>query len=101
MNSWKSRSIHGYEKYIFLNLVNQTKQIKRFARVDPARFIYPRDAMGDLRHRKTTDSNSFYLPKYDFVKPNSPKWSIKNKYDAFTRCHYRQQTYLFSNKHRK
>jgi hypothetical protein len=78
---WKVRPIHGFEKYLFPNtqifLNNSSKLISK---IDPARYIYPRDAMGNmlipLFNRNTPAP--FYLPKYDFIKTRSPVWTIKN-----------------------
>lgn len=83
---WKTRPINGFEKYFFTH--SQTTHISTgpFTRqyppkIDPARSIYPRDAMGDLlvplHSQRAPNSPPFYLPQYNLVKPSSPKWTIK------------------------
>lgn len=98
IRKWKSRPIHGFEKHLFANAkmpLNKTiSSIKSTHKhkIDPARFIYPRDAMGNLRtslyNRKNPISIPFYLPKYDFVKVRSPKWTIKNVHQMKATIHH-------------
>lgn len=80
-NSWKIRSINGFEKYLFPNTQLAPKRQQRI-QIDPARFIYPRDAMGDLLHRKATNITPFYFPNYSLVESRSPIWTIKNVYPS-------------------
>ena len=80
-NSWKIRSINGYEKYLFPNTQLVPKH-RLHTKIDSARFIYPRDAMGDLLYRKTTNITPFYLPNYSLVETRSPIWTIKNVYPS-------------------
>ncbi|CAF4019098.1 unnamed protein product [Rotaria sordida] len=88
INTWKVRPINGFEKHLFSNIQTSSnnafisiKSIQKY-NIDPARFIYPRDAMGNmlipLVNRNTPISIPFYLPKYDLIKICSPKWTIKN-----------------------
>ncbi|CAF0985145.1 unnamed protein product [Adineta ricciae] len=86
-NSWKVRPIYGFEKYLFPNQKTSIKP-KRTIHIDPARFIHPRDAMGNLL-RSTSETaqrtfTPFYLPKYDAIKPRSPAWTIKNLHNIKT-----------------
>ncbi|CAF1005218.1 unnamed protein product [Adineta steineri] len=86
ISSWKVRPIYGFEKQLFPNLLTSFNdsiiplKYKRTVKIDPARFIYPRDAMGNmlvpLSNRNTFIP--FYLPKYDSIKTRSPVWTIKN-----------------------
>ena len=78
-NSWKIRPINGFEKHLFPNTHPPPKR-RRNTKIDPARFIYPRDAMGDMLHRKKTRITPFYLPNYSFVQTRLPAWTIKNVY---------------------
>ncbi|UJR09368.1 hypothetical protein I4U23_013612 [Adineta vaga] len=84
-DSWKVRPIYGFEKYLFPNQITSIKP-KRIVHIDPARFIYPRDAMGNLLHPISNRTHStfipFYLPKFDAILPHSPAWTIKNVYDT-------------------
>jgi hypothetical protein len=85
INSWKVRSINGFEKYLFPNTQISTQSILKHrlnTKIDPARFIYPRDAMGNMLNRSTSPIIPFYLPKYDFIKTHSPVWTIKNVYHS-------------------
>ncbi|CAF1484660.1 unnamed protein product [Rotaria sordida] len=88
INTWKVRPINGFEKHLFSNTQTSSnnaiisiKSIQQY-NIDSARFIYPRDAMGNmlipLVNRNTPISIPFYLPKYDLIKIRSPKWTIKN-----------------------
>jgi hypothetical protein len=85
---WKTRPINGFEKYFFSNSPTAQSSAGPFAhrtlfhpKVDPARSIYPRNAMGDLlvplNCRRARTSPPLYLPQYNLVKPRSPKWTIK------------------------
>jgi hypothetical protein len=82
VNTWKVRPINGFEKYLFPNTQTSTSASVKYSRIDPARFIYPRDAMGNMLDQKTIIPRQFHLPKYDFVKPRSPAWTIKNIYPS-------------------
>ena len=99
LGGWKTRPINGFEKYFFFP--SQTSQITigSFPRqtlyppkIDPARSIYPRDAMGDLLvplcSRGARTSPPFYLPQYNLVKPSSPKWTIRTVSRAKEVVHY-------------
>src|SRR5215813_3405198 len=91
IDSWKVRSINGFEKYLFPNTQISTKSIPKYkliTNIDPSRFIYPRDAMGDMLNRNTTTFTPFYLPKYDFVKTRSPIWTIKNVHHSKRIIHH-------------
>ncbi|CAF2609902.1 unnamed protein product [Rotaria sp. Silwood2] len=98
INTWKVRPMNGFEKYLFSNtqtsLNNAIVSIKSIQKhnIDPSRFIYPRDAMGNmlipLVNRNTHISIPFYLPKYDLIKIHSPTWTIKNKYHSKEMNHY-------------
>ncbi|CAF1588713.1 unnamed protein product [Rotaria magnacalcarata] len=97
VDAWKVRPIHGFEKYLFSNneisLNNAISPIRsnRKHNVDPARFIYPRDAMGNLLtplgKRTSHTSIPLYLPKYDFIKIRSPIWTIKNVHHSKENIH--------------
>ncbi|CAF3494151.1 unnamed protein product [Rotaria socialis] len=97
VDAWKVRPIHGFEKYLFSNneisLNNAISPIRsnRKHYVDPARFIYPRDAMGNLLtplgKRTSHTSIPLYLPKYDFIKIRSPIWTIKNVHHSKENIH--------------
>jgi hypothetical protein len=81
IDSWKVRSINGFEKYLFPNTQISSTSIPKYKlmnNIDPARFIYARDAMGDMLHRKSPTFKPFYLPKYDVIQTRSPIWTIKN-----------------------
>lgn len=84
IHSWKIRSIHGFEKYLFSNIHRSIKSTPK--NIDPARFIYPRDAMGNLLISLSNRniSQTLYLPKYDFIKIRSPAWTI-----SVDRCRYK------------
>jgi hypothetical protein len=93
IDAWKVRPINGFEKHLFPNtqiLFNSTAGsfIQRHNR--SARFIYPRDAMGNtlttLLNRNTP--TSFYLPKYEFIKTRSPIWTIKNVHQSKEVIHH-------------
>jgi len=95
IDSWKVRSINGFEKYLFPNIQLSTKSIPKYKlinNIDPSRFIYPRDAMGNmlipLFNRTTPIFTPFYLPKYDFIKTRSPAWTIKNRHDSKRIIHH-------------
>jgi hypothetical protein len=88
INSWKVRSINGFEKYLFPNTQLSISKHRLNTKIDPARFIYPRDAMGDMLNRKTSAITPFYLPKYDFIKTHSPVWTIKNIYHSKQAIHH-------------
>lgn len=80
-HAWKVRPIYGFEKQLFPNTqtsIIPMKTTQKYKRIDPARFIYPRDAMGDMINCNTPIFTPFYLPKYDFTKIRSPVWTIKN-----------------------
>jgi len=92
-NAWKVRPIYGFEKQLFPNTpIKSTQKSKRPTNIDPARFIYPRDAMGNmlipLSNRSTPTLRPFYLPKYDFTKTHSPVWTIKNVHDSKGPIHH-------------
>ena len=82
INSWKIRPINGFEKYLFPYIQLSIPKHRLNTKIDPARFIHPRDAMGDMLNRNIPTITPFYLPKYDFVKIHSPVWTIKNIYHS-------------------
>jgi hypothetical protein len=88
---WKVRPIYGFEKFLFPN-VDTPITLKRIAPVDPARFIYPRDAMGSMLdpspNRTMPISTVFYLPKDDFSKSRSPAWTISNVHHSNSITHH-------------
>ena len=92
-SGWKTRPINGFEKYFFVHM-RTIHGAAAIPKIDPARSIYPRDAMGNLRAPLGTrrvrirTSPPFYLPQYTLVKPSSPKWTIKPVSRAKEASHY-------------
>jgi hypothetical protein len=94
-NLWKTRSIHGFEKHLLIDIETSRPTINRkhqlMIKIDPARSIYPRDAMGNRlvsgSQRMTSTLPPYYLPSYDLVKPRSPTWTIKMRTHLTSEVH--------------
>ena len=90
-DAWKIRPINGFEKHLFPDTQISFKSIQKHKlmnKIDPARFIYPRDAMGNMVNRRTSTFTPLYLPKYDFIKNHSPVWTIKDVHYSKGVIHY-------------
>ena len=83
INTWKVRPVCGFEKHLFPSNEISVKKYHLNKNIDPSRFIYPRDAMGNmLVSLFNRISIPFYLPKYESSKPRSPIWTIRNAHNS-------------------